>query len=250
MFQAARASETESQDPPKRGVNNSVNKREPRLLDERKLKSVAVDPEERYYQRKADHQCTRCGIQLADDYDHQQCPPHLKEARKRSRVAHAERRADRAAKGKCVNCNRPANGLYRCRICYIRAGRLSPTTSVNKRVNIEERTSIDRDGRSRYHGQAKRGAPSAEVIAQQEENDLRSAEELLARYREAMRVWRSPEIQALPRIQRQEAKNAALELLDRAGRFIDGTLDHHKYGTEAQERMEKGHAMKRHGVAK
>lgn len=207
--------------------------------------------EERYWQRKADGECTTCGVKLPDDHETQQCDKHQAKSRESTRGSMARSRERAIDAGLCADgCGRNNDGLYRCRLCYLKSGRLKPAThGVNNRVNVDSRTSVDSDGRSRYHGQGKRGAPTAEVLVQQEEMDLVSAERLIARGIEALRIVRSPEIRALPRIQKEGAMREALSYFDRASRTLDSVLDRHGYGREATDRLERGHSMRRHGGA-
>lgn len=75
----------------------------------------------------------------------------------------------------------------------------------------------DSDGWRRYRGQGRRGAPGAAV---NDERDLADVTKALDRGRRALVYARSPEVEALPRIQKRAVMNEALAHLGLAGRTL------------------------------
>ena len=175
---------------------------------------------ELYLEKKVAQLCTYHRCKCAPAEGAQLCPRHLRKQRKRDARYKARLRARRRHAGQCAFC--PAKSkTYRCMACVIKAGfapRKSVQSSVDKSARIAARTVMHGDGRTRYHGQARRGQQSR---AQLDEQDLADAIARLQRAKDGLAAARSPEAQLLPRIQREEAERAALAQLELAGRFLD-----------------------------
>jgi uncharacterized Zn finger protein (UPF0148 family) len=140
----------------------------------------------------------------------------------------------------CPESGPPARvkpGETSCPGCRVRRRRIprplgGVDNGVDKASLIAARTRTHEDGRTRYHGQGKRGQqPSAQLNRQ----DLDFAESAFAAGRDGLGLLETPEVQALPRVQREDVKRAAAHQLDRATRHIDDVL----------ERL--GHFKERHG---
>jgi hypothetical protein len=188
-----------------------------------------------YEQRKVDQVCTYpsrvpCSRPLAEDS--QLCERHLRRARRSKRDSARRVRADRRELGLCADGCGARSARYRCAACSIRTGRI-PTTGVD--TTVDNSPAPDRQWRAgthesdattkRYRGRAKRGKPPAATL---DDQDLRDAIDALEKARRALTYARSPEVVALPRIQRESALRAALDYVKYAGRFEDDVLDRNK----------------------
>jgi hypothetical protein len=174
-----------------------------------------------YLERKLAGLCVyhRCGTPPADGA--QLCLHHLAKQRKRDAKYKAKLRARRRESGLCAFCLAKSK-TYRCLACLVKAGfaarRKSVPCSVDKSARIAARTVMHHDGRTRYHGQNRRGQ---QPRAQLDDQDLAEAISRLQRAKDGLAAARSPEAQLLPRIQREDAERAALAQLELAGRFLD-----------------------------
>ncbi|MBA3421666.1 MAG: hypothetical protein H0U12_07205 [Thermoleophilaceae bacterium] len=191
-----------------------------RSLEGRRRKSEG----ELYEQRKATGLCTRCGVVAASD-DSQYCQPHHEYAKQYSRDALKRLRDGRRAKGLCVYCGTKSE-QRRCMACRIKQGRVS-TRGVKKGVKnaTADRTWKDAGGRTRYHGQPSRGRQSNASL---DDQDIDYAISALQKAKQGLEVARSPEVQALPKVQREEVKRAALSQADHGTRFIEEVLDRNR----------------------
>jgi hypothetical protein len=183
----------------------------------------------RYYQRKVDGTCTRCGKEPAteDSLLGERCL-----ARERRRVKRAVRRlrARRKKEKRCRGCDRKSE-TARCPACHIRADRI-PSTGSNHTGNhpVAEPRGVWRDdanGWHRFRGRGRRGAPPAGA---NDEGDLRMILVAIQRGTEALAYARSAEVQAMGRITRQAAVNEAAALLGHAERGLE----------ELRDRLRKG----------
>lgn len=177
--------------------------------------------------KKASDRCVRrcCKRSPADDSDY--CPRHRDEQRGYQRDYMARRREEWDADDRCTNCGAKerktgSNWCPRCLIARGKAHRAVVKSQVeNRRDRIAERlipweNSPSNEGRVRLRG-GKRGAPKAEQADEMDLHDLRLYVERAA---DGLHLAGSPEVQALPRLQRDDAKDAALAwiaLLIRAG---------------------------------
>jgi hypothetical protein len=135
---------------------------------------------ERRQQRIEDELCTRCGQPAMDGSEY--CAPHDADAKARKRRSMAAKRKEWRRRKLCVTCGRKRRGTARhCAVCLTRLGRLkSPgvDSGVDKRDRIAAATVVDKDGRTRYLGRRKRGAPG---VGSMDRGDLELAvHELMA----------------------------------------------------------------------
>lgn len=98
-----------------------------------------------------------CGRAARDDSD--KCDACYAKAKSASARSVRRLRERRRKRGECVYCGRTSKTV-RCVACRLKQGRLGVVAKV---VNREAIHSADYDGRVRYRGQGKRGAPPKEV---------------------------------------------------------------------------------------
>lgn len=191
------------------------------------------DPDsERYYQRKADQQCTKCGAAVGPD--RQLCDRHVAAQAKADKASKARIRADRRAEGKCAGgCGRKSS-TYWCSVCrapridttpasvYLASPARFHTAGFNGKSSWAWRTETDGRRRKRGTGRGHRGAPSR---AETDAFDTRAGETEWALALQALAVYHSPENQALPRIQRDAALRAAIGHFELAGRIGDDLVE-------------------------
>ena len=77
----------------------------------------------------------------------------------------------------------------------------------------------------RYVGRARRAAPSAAVL---DDQDLEEALDEIRKAKEALAYARSDAVKAMPKIQRDGVMRAALGRVSSAGRWLDEVLARHK----------------------
>lgn len=145
--------------------------------------------------------------------------------------------------GECVKCHVDnvrkvwpvgSDTCLACRVLRQKIRKADGTRDkeLDKSDQIAAATRTHEDGRTRYHGQGKRGQqPQAQLNRQ----DLGMARKALDAGEQGLGLLETDEVKALPRIQRADVKQAAAHQLDRATRHIDDVL----------ERI--GHFGKRHG---
>lgn len=188
----------------------------------------------RYEQRKLAGLCTTCGRPAVPD--RQMCAAHLDAARVATRKAMRQRRKDLHTAGLCTNgCGRPST-TWRCFVCAVRAGETpasSPAeTNVNEGVNAGRdridgasksaeagfRSVTEGDGRTRNrYVVRKKGHPSRQ---DEDDWDIRAAEAEIDRAKVALASFYSPEVQALPRVQRDAALIDFVAHIELAQRFL------------------------------
>lgn len=175
---------------------------------------------ETYQARLLDNKCTgAAGCQRTPEDGASQCKQHLYAQRKRQRKSMAGLRARREANGECLTCGTPRKLGQKCVVCVARRTDRIPDEAVNASVNVNPADPFrrDNDGWRRYRGKGRRGPRAASVG---DEQDLRDAEKQLEAGRKALAYARSPEVQAMPRIQRAGAKSAAVAHLALAAGFV------------------------------
>lgn len=177
-----------------------------------------------YRERKLAGLCAQngCANPPADDSD--RCEKH----RDRQRLASAKsakrrRRANRRA-GRCAECPTPSKD-YLCPKCTVRLGR-TPRHAVETTVETSDRIRTHADGRTRFHGQMKRGRQANSNL---DEQDLLAARKHLERGRAGLAYYNTPAVRELPRIQRDAVKRAALAEIDLARRLLEDVLERHRY---------------------
>ncbi len=181
-------------------------------------------------ERKEAGRCTIPGCKRRCSGDTLLCHGHRRAA-KTARQRYNQRK--RKNKKLCRDCPRKvSDGRYCLRCRALRAGRRPRKTRAGENAgdigtSIADRTRIDSDGRTRYHGQARRGQ---QPRAQLDEQDLDYAIASIARTKAGLAIARSPVYAALPRIQREEAVQAALSPADQGVRFVEEVLTRNRYG--------------------
>lgn len=170
--------------------------------------------------------CCRAGCTAAAADDANECPPHRDERRERVKRSMRKQRRKWATEGKCKRCGRERHprSKWGCRLCDP-----SVNNSVNKAervaANTTARTTRSNLGRTHYHGQGKRGPVSK---AAHDAQDFDDAIRLAARSQAEMQYALSPEVQAQPRIQRENELHVSLATAARAVRHLAEILHRHK----------------------
>lgn len=190
-----------------------------------------------YLERQQAGQCvygTSCTQPLAPGSD--LCERHLRRERKRKAKAEIARHERNREKGLCAFCDTPSE-TYRCLAHAIKHGQtprmaIGVATAADRAAQIAARTRTHADGRTRYHGQQKRGQ---QPMAQLNRQDLEMAESAFADFKRAVAVTDTDEFKRMPVIQREAARAAVAGLGDLTCRHIDDVL----------ERL--GHFKLRHG---
>jgi hypothetical protein len=185
----------------------------------------------KYKERQADGQCTYPGCELpaADGAD--LCHGHHAAAKARKRSWISKQRARWRKKGRCTRCGRKRapSSKWGCPKCLNEVRGARPRLvdqHVDKRSRIAARTAIDKDGRRRYRGQSRRGAPSRAATDEADIADIRKG---TLRTEEGLSYASSDEVQALPRIQREEARQAALSWMHHVYRTAKDMLERNRY---------------------
>lgn len=180
------------------------------------------------------------------------CEPHRDADRKYQRDYRAKLRRKRRRKGLCLDCGKKLrrdlgekiwctrHRAARNRLSAARPGGVR--VGVQKLERIRARTVKGDDGRTRYHGQKRRGQ---QTHRQLDEQDIQFARNEITRGAERLEVHatetdrsKAGDPMAIPKIQRDGIRSDALGYLERAQRHLDDVLERHGHG---------GHAMKRHG---
>ena len=162
----------------------------------------------------------------------QKCRKHTLAGRKADRKYRRRVRAELEASAKCGTCESPKKPGQRCPVCRVRRDRVTATDAAvdNKVDDSKDPWRRDNDGWKRYRGKGKRGSPG---VAASDELDLKIATDAVERGRKALAYARSPEVAALPRIQRRGVIAEATSLLAHAARAIDDVVD--RYQQKAKE---------------
>jgi hypothetical protein len=196
--------------------------------------------------------CTRCGLEPAED-GAEECKEHVVDKRARDARYRSNLRDERERQGLCVNCPvsgppaKVSRGETSCLRCKVRRRRLPSTVDGvdnevdNRRTRIASRTLTGEDGRTRYHGQDRRGQ---QTHAQLDAQDLGFARREITRGETGLEVYavevarsKAGDPEAMPRIQRDGLRSDAVGYLERASRHLEDVVERHG----------RGHAMKRHG---
>lgn len=199
------------------------------------LAAMAVDAEPSEYQVRVDAKiCAERGCKNDPEPGSKLCASCRESANERARRGMEKLRADREARGLCRYHGNPVlPGSKACAACLVMRGQ-TETSGVNGLVNgrkdrsrgWDERAEGDGYQRRRYRGRMKRGRQSTDDLDNQ---DLRDAKKHLDHGIEGLAYFRSESVQALPRMQREEVKRAALAEIDRSRRWATDVLVRHRY---------------------
>jgi len=208
-----------------------------------------------YAQRKAEAAetgvCQRSGCDDPAASGSAWCVPHWEDERRDQRDARAKLRKRRKRLGLCRDCGvklRKDRGekiycakhrVARNRLRALAHAAAGVQRGVQKFERIAARTVRGEDGRTRYHGQDRRGQ---QTHAQLDEQDIGFARREITAGETGLKVY-AQEVErskvkdplALPRIQRDDLRSAALHQIERATRHLGDVLERH------------GHVMQRHG---
>lgn len=201
----------------------------------------------RYERRKLDGICTRCGAEPAKDDSAlgERCYDYMLLAKRRS---DRKRRATWKRKKLCGQCGkkrRPGGRL--CPGCTVKFGAVPRALAEHyaehdrdRVVGFDARLEQSPDGkpraRRRFHGQGKRGRQSIEQLDAQ---DMADARRCVDEGWQGLAYYRSAEVQALPRIQREDVRREALAKLRRGQRWLEEIIDRHApKSRKAEERSE------------
>lgn len=195
---------------------------------------VEVAPLSKYEQRKLDGVCTRCGAEPAQEESSLgvRCHGYMKNAQRRSKRSKRAIWKRKKLCGQCGKKRRPGGKL--CPACSVRFG-ATPRPLVQHYVEhdadpavagwketIEQSPDGKLRARRRFAGQGKRGRQSG---AQLDEQDLADARRCVLEGERGLAYYRTAEVQALPRIQRDEVRAEALAKLQRAQRWLADIID-------------------------
>lgn len=185
-----------------------------------------------YLARKVASLCTRCGDPVSDG---QFCRPCGKAIRKLRNQHAGVLRARRRRKGQCARCGRKSK-RYECFGCLLKLGRLPrsviPSTTdqtVDPVQGNDTRAEVDGYERQRYHGRARRGAPSRD---QADSTDLLMARSSFARAEAALGFLRGSASEGMSTIDRSEARKAAMAHLDLCSRTLNEILARNRFPTQ------------------
>lgn len=176
-------------------------------------------------------ECRRRGCSTAAADDSEYCDEHAKRQRQYQAAYMSRRRAAFARKKLCTRCGRKRRpGSKWCSRCMLRDPRMKiPPVTLhveNKAARVLAATAIGTDGRERYHGTAKKGR---RPIVEEHMADFDLIEPEVAAARKAIAHSWSPEVEQLPRIQRDEARMAALDRVFSLYRLLGDILRRGKH---------------------
>lgn len=168
--------------------------------------------------------CARAGCSEPPADDSNLCAQHRDDHRARNKRWAGRRRKRNKRRRTCRDCGRfKARG--RCPKCKVVAGE-APRGRVDNTVDNAARTWKDPDGRTRYHGQLAQGRRTNLSLDQEAIGDAVRTAKL---GEEGLVYAASPEVQALPKAQRDGVKRAALAKLALAQRHLEEVLERHDY---------------------
>lgn len=176
------------------------------------------------YNKFATH-CTRCGGEPADDSS--LCPAHRDDERARKRLWMAKVRKQRQRHRRCRYCGGPRRLREKsCLACRVRRNRLSALRvrvrqGHDRAEQIAAATRQDADGRTRYHGQGRRGNQTHAALNRQ---DVGHAERAFVAFKVGVALLDTDEVRLLPLVQRDDLKSAAAHQGQRVGRHIADVL--------------------------
>lgn len=169
--------------------------------------------------------CTRAYCPLESNGESDYCDEHHEDQKRRQRECMARRRERWEAEKKCTRCGGVRyHGRVWCFTCLRSFDRVPPVANVNNDVNKQgHRLDLEQspDGkprlRRRYHGRGSRGRPSAESL---DATDIKQARRDVDHGIEGLAYFRSDAVQAMPRIQRLDVRDAAVARIVSAARWL------------------------------
>lgn len=181
---------------------------------------------EDYLARKLSGRCTRPGCKRKASPSVQLCRSHHYAAKAALKRHFERKRLDNRNAGQCAVCGAKSE-RYRCPTCAVKHAMTRPPSrgannGENQRSTIASRTSVDKDGRTRFHGQGKRGQ---QPRSQLDDQDLLTARRAIDKAMAGLSLARSPAMLELPRIQRKDAERAALAVAGQSARFVLEVLE-------------------------
>jgi hypothetical protein len=203
---------------------------------------------ERRQQAIEAEKCRRCGAPAVPGSEY--CGPHDAAQKGYQAKYLKKRRAEWKRRKLCPNDGRPRKGDSRlCAVCLVRRGRLSGVErKVEKSTRIAAATVVDKEGRTRYLGRRKRGAPGTR---EEDRRDLElGAKEAIAAL-DGLSLYEMSKGQQLPRIQLNDlhqayaarafaAAKAFLLVCKRAGWTVPGLNDDDEADEEIAATPRKG----------
>lgn len=211
-------------------------------------------PETLYQQRLDQGKCTYssgCHRPPADGTS--LCEHHHRKHKRSKREAAQRKRDERRAAGLCLYCpgDKPAKVAppkTTCAACKIRRGQVNgmgvdgigEASDIARQERIAAATRKGDDGRTRFHGQQKRGSqPRIQV----DDQDFRYARQSLEAGQAGLHLFERAVAAREPRFQRDDIKSAALHQINRAMGFLEEILDRRGYFGDGSG----GHFRMRHG---
>jgi hypothetical protein len=172
-------------------------------------------------QKRLEQKCDRCELDAVAG--RRLCQSHLDARRKRDAAKKKRRRARRRDARRCIDCRRPTK-KQRCPKCYGESRGVPRERGVSPPA--EDSWRVD-PGTTwmRFRGKGRRGRLTREEQIEEDKRDARFAIAEIEKFVHALDVVASPEVQALPMIQRAEARRLAGAFLGFAGRFLDDLAD-------------------------
>lgn len=196
----------------------------------------------RYEQRKLDGRCTRGSCKAKALPDGQLCASHKASEAKRKSADARRRYQTRRANGMCGDCGHVKTKQARCAACKLKyeTARLSSkkdatilATPASDRIAAATR--VDATGRSRYHGQMRRGGPTTAMREEQDLQTLRWAVEEIRKSIEGLGLLDLPRFAEALKSERAAARRAALSQAALAIRLVEEVLDRNRYSDAATE---------------
>lgn len=210
--------------------------------------AVADSAPKGYQERKVALKCTRSGCDAGAGDESNECPKHHMDSKKRKRRYRRKMRKLWAKKRLCLRDGRKRRkGSKWCHRCLVKAGKLRIVEQDKQRDNEGDRVTrqVEGDGyaRTRRHGQSRRGQQPWHQLNDQ---DLVDAIELLQRARQGLALAASAEVAQMPKVQRDDIKDAACAHAAHAKRFIAEVFARCKYDdSPLSEMIESAAATRR-----
>lgn len=167
--------------------------------------------------------CVRNGCETTAADGSSYCQSHHEDQLAYQRRNAAKRRARYARDGLCIRCGgKRSPGKKQCAACVIATGHVArrcirPHGEKAQRIAARTKSAVETCNgptsgyeRRRYRGQERRGRLSQ---SQENRTDMDEIARCLERAREGLEYCETDEVKNLPRIQRQEAREAAMSWL-------------------------------------